>query len=281
MFSLKRFSMLVNMDFVYNKRLYLYYSMSIFCVFNLIHLFLRFYYDFSLTDIPTIDGIMFLFFASSYVVSIYMMFDHYRLIHDPLSSVFYLSLPVSTPERYFFVLFKFLFAFPLFLILCYYLSLNFAVLLDNVFFKEIKADFFSLGFLFGFLRITYVNYLMAFPIFLMSRLLFKSYPFLRAVVISVLFYILLEAFFSFVIFFTDKNLFKVAYKFSVSNKGGYLFLFRVSSMFFSVLLYFLAYFVLNNLGNPNSKTSLVILLGLISLFFLLSLLIVASLALLH
>ena len=280
MFSLKRFSKLLNMDFIYNKRLYLYCFVSVFGVLNLIHLFSRVCYNFSLIDLPA-DGIMFLFFASSYFVSIHMMLNHYKLIHDPLANVFYLALPVSTLERYFFVLFKFLFALPLFLILCYYLSLNFAVLLDGVFLKESGINFFSLGLIFRFLGITYFHYLMAFPIFLISRLLFGSYPFLRAVVISVLFYILLEAFFSFVIFFTDNNLFKITYNFSVSDKGHYLFLFNTSSALFSVLLYPFAYFVLRNLGNSNSKTGLVILLGLISFFSLLFFLLVASLALLY
>ncbi|AYE36435.1 ABC transporter permease [Borrelia turcica IST7] len=281
MFSLKRFYRLLNMDFIYNKRLYLYCFVSIFGVMNLMHLFLRFYYDFSLIDIPVIDGIMFLFFTSSYIVSIYMMFEHYKSIHDSLTSVFYLSLPVSTLERYFFVLFKFLFSLPLFLILCYYLSLNFTVLLDSIFLKENMTDYFSVGLLFKFFKMTYINYLMAFPIFLISRLLFKSYPFLKAVIISVLFYILLEAFFSFVIFFTDNNLFKVIYNFSVKDKGHYLFLFHASSMCFSFLLYFFAYFVLRNLGNLNSRTNLVILLGLISFFSVLFFLLVVSLALLY
>ncbi|WKC58126.1 ABC transporter permease [Borrelia sp. P9F1] len=280
MFNLKRFSRLFNMDFIYNKRSYLYFFMSVFGVLNLIHLFSRVCYSFSLIDLP-VDGIMSLLFVSSYFVSIHMMLNHYKLIHDPLTNVLYLSLPVSTLERYFFVLFKFLFVLPLFLILCYYLSINFAVLLDSIFLKENRTDFFSLGLIFRFLGITYFHYLKAFPIFLISRLLFRSYPLLRAMVIGVLFHILLEAFFSFVIFFTDNNLFKITYDFSVSNKGPYLFLFNTSSVLFSVLLYPFAYFVLRNLGNPNSKTVSVILLGLTSFFSLLFFMLVATLALLY
>ncbi|QMU99340.1 hypothetical protein F0310_02845 [Borrelia sp. A-FGy1] len=71
MFNLKRFSKFLNMDFLYNKRLYFYYFIAIFGTITLI-LFLSFYYDFSLIDSHIIDGIIFLFFVLSYITSIYI-----------------------------------------------------------------------------------------------------------------------------------------------------------------------------------------------------------------
>ncbi|WP_445436051.1 ABC transporter permease [Candidatus Borreliella tachyglossi] len=266
MFSLKRIANLFHIEFTYHKKLYLYFVILVFSVFILIHIFSRLYWINSLIDVrtPANEIIFFLFASSSYIISIYMMFDHYNAIHDPLRSVLYLSLPVSALERYFFNLVKFLFVFPLFLILCYYSAFNFIVLLDNVFSVENKTDYFSMHLIFKFLKMTYFNYLIAFPIFLLSSLIFKSYPFLKAVLIGVLLFGFLAAFFDFAIFFTDAYIFSELYNFSILHKGYSLF--KIVCMLFSSFLYFSLYFVLNNLGCLNSRSNLRILLGLIPFF---------------
>ncbi|AAX17899.1 ABC transporter permease [Borrelia turicatae] len=265
MFSLKRFFLLFNFDFVYHRKLYLYFVFSIFLVFPLIYFFLKIYGFTNLINFVFINSKLFFFvlFCIVYIVSIYNMFDHYKPIHDLLKDVFYLSLPVSTLERYLFVLVKFLFILPLFLIICCYISLNLTVLLDKNFFVGNQINYLSLYFVFSFFKETCVIYFVGFPIFLLSRIIFKNYPFFRAIVIGSLFFTLLVVFFYFVIFFVNTYLFKVGNDFG--GWGEYYFI-KFICMLFAGFIYFCAYFILKNLGNLNTKVNLSILAGVISFF---------------
>ncbi|AHH14076.1 ABC transporter permease protein [Borrelia hermsii MTW] len=278
MFSLMRFFGLFNVDFAYNKKLYLYFVISIFLVFPLSHIFLKIYGFVNLIDLFLIDNnglFFFVLFCVVYIVSIYNMFDHYKPIHDSLRNVFYLSLPVSTLERYLFVLVKFLFILPLFLGVCCYIGLNLTVLLDKNFFMGSKIGYPSLYLLFLFFKETYVIYLIGFPIFLLSRIIFKNYPFFKAIVIGSLSYTLLVVFFYFVIFFVNSYLFKVVYDFGIW--GEYYFI-KLICMFFAGFVYFCAYFILKNLGNVNTKINFSIYVGIISFFAALFFLLLAFLA---
>ncbi|AHH03570.1 ABC transporter permease protein [Borrelia nietonii YOR] len=64
MFSLMRFFGLFNVDFAYNKKLYLYFVISIFLVFPLSHIFLKIYGFVNLIDLFLIDnnGLFFSFY---------------------------------------------------------------------------------------------------------------------------------------------------------------------------------------------------------------------------
>ncbi|WP_235048132.1 ABC transporter permease [Borrelia persica] len=207
----------------------------------------------------------FILFPIIFFVSVHNMFNHYKSIHDPLKNVFYLSLPVSTLERYFFVLLKFLFLLPLFLLICCYLSFNIVVFLDQNLIMESKMHYyipFDVSLLF--IKNTYLVYLFGFSIFLFSRIMFKSHPFFKSVIIVSLYFILLGILFNFIIFFVDNYLFKVMSGFYNWVESYF---FKYIGISFAGFIYFYLYFVLRNLGNLNTrKIGFTILMGLTSFF---------------
>ncbi|BCR21993.1 ABC transporter permease [Borrelia sp. HM] len=281
MFSLKRYLNLFIFDFYHNKKLYFYFFISIFVALILIHFFVEifgstffFYFIFNDKAVLLLSfGIIF------YIVSIYRMFDHYKSIHDVYENIFYLSLPVSTLERYLFVLVQFLFILPLFLVSCFYTSLNLILLLVKIFHLGIKVFYFSPYHIVQFFGSTYVVYLIMFSMFLLSRIMFKSYPFFKAMIIGSIFSALLIIFFYFVIFFVDGYLFKIKCHFIFFSKRNY-FLMAIF-MLFSGFIYSYAYFLLKNLGNFNIKFSLSISLRLVSFFAILFFLLLGFLSVVY
>ncbi|AHH06638.1 ABC transporter permease protein [Borrelia crocidurae DOU] len=270
MFSLKRFFLLFNIDFVYHKKFYFYFVMSIFLIFPLIHVLFKSYLDFNLVELLVVDDslsntVFFLIlFCMMYFVSIYNMFSYFKSIHDPLKNVFYLSLPVSTLEKYLFVLSKFLFLFPLFVVICCYMGVNITVLLDKKLFLGNQTKTLSFNVFFMFVGNTYLIYFVGFSMLLLFRIVFKRFSFFKSVVIISLCYAALIVLFDFMMFFVNNYLFELKNNF---DKWGEYYFIKYISMSFALCSCFYSYFLLRNVGNLSTKKiNSNILVGLMSFF---------------
>ncbi len=181
MFSLKRFLNLFYFDFFYNKKFYILLIIKILGMIFISYFLVRFYFNFTATDFLRffVPKIMVL----TLIISMFAICDYYKVIHDPFRNILYLSLPVSTFERYFFNLIKYLFALPLILIFFYYLGLNIFLFLDNAFFvRGENAVFLELRYLSDFFFFSYLNFLSIFPIFMFFRIAFKTHPFIKVLI---------------------------------------------------------------------------------------------------
>ncbi|WP_418904522.1 hypothetical protein [Borreliella bavariensis] len=218
----------------------------------------RFYFNFTATDFLRffVPKIMVL----TLIISMFAMCDYYKVIHDPFRNILYLSLPVSTFERYFFNLIKYLFVLPLILIFFYYLVFNIFLFLDSAFFvRGENAVFLELRYLSDFFFFSYLNFLSIFPIFMFFRIAFKTHPFIKVLIfflgnIVLLFFFtsFLYLVFKYVPCFSDLI-------FSFDRFLGDFFLKIVySSAFF---LYLASYFKMVELGSVRKKGNLFAILG--------------------
>ncbi|EED29277.1 hypothetical protein PT136_02880 [Borreliella garinii] len=258
MFSLKRFLNLFYFDFFYNKKFYILLIIKILGMIFISYFLVRFYFNFTATDFLRffVPKIMVL----TLIISMFAICDYYKVIHDPFRNILYLSLPVSTFERYFFNLIKYLFALPLILIFFYYLGLNIFLFLDNAFFvRGENAVFLELRYLSDFFFFSYLNFLSIFPIFMFFRIVFKTHPFIKALIFFLGNIVLLFFFTSFLylvfkyvpcssdlIFSFDRFL------------GDFFFKIVYGSAFF---LYLASYFKIVELGSVRKKSNLFAILG--------------------
>ncbi|WKC76280.1 hypothetical protein [Borreliella valaisiana] len=259
MFSLKRFLNLFYFDFVYNKKFYILLIVKILGMIFISYLLVRFYFNFTATDFLKffVPKILIL----TLIVSMFVMCDYYKVIHDPFKNILYLSLPVSTFEHYFFNLIKYLFMLPLSLIFFYYLGLNIFLFLDNVFFLRSGEGFafLELRYLSDFFFFRYFNFLSIFPIFMFFRIAFKTHPFVKVFIFFLGAIILL--------FFSTSFIYSV-FKYSPCSSdlifsfdrflGDFFLKIVYSSAFF---LYLASYFKIVELGSVRKKSNLFAIVG--------------------
>ncbi len=236
MFSLKRF---LNMIFI-----------SYFLV--------RFYFNFTATYFLRffVPKIMVL----TLIISMFAMCNYYKVIHDPFRNILYLSLPVSTFERYFFNLIKYLFALPLILIFFYYLVLNIFLFLDTAFFvRGENAVFLELRYLSDFFFFSYLNFLSIFPIFMFFRIAFKTHPFIKVLIFFLGNIVLLFFFtyFSYLVFKDVQCSSDLIFSFDIFL-GDFFFKIVYSSAFF---LYLASYFKIVEFGSVRKKSNLFAIMG--------------------
>ncbi|WPM05760.1 hypothetical protein QIA41_01410 [Borreliella sinica] len=260
MFSLRRFLNLFYFDFFYNKKLYILSIVQILGMIFISYLLIRFYFNFSAIDflrffVPKI-------FVLTLIISMFAMYDYYKVIHDPFRNILYFSLPVSTFEHYFFNLIKYLFILPLILILFYYLGLNIILFLDNAFFlRSGNAVFLELGYLYDFFFFRYFNFVSIFSIFMFFRITFKTHPFVKVLIFFLGAIVLLFFFTSFLylvfkyspcssdlIFSFDRFLGNFFFK-MVYNLGGFL--------------YLASYFKIVEFGSVRKKSNLFVIAGVL------------------
>lgn len=258
MFSLKRFLNLFYFDFFYNKKFYILLIIKILGIIFISYFLVRFYFNFTATDFLRffVPKIMVL----TLIISMFAICDYYKVIYDPFRNILYLSLPVSTFERYFFNLIKYLFALPLILIFFYYLGLNIFLFLDNAFFvRGENAVFLELRYLSDFFFFSYLNFLSIFPIFMFFRIAFKTHPFIKVLIFFLGNIILL--------FFFTSFLYLVFKYVSCSSDlifsfdrflGDFFFKTVYGSAFF---LYLASYLKIVELGSVRKKSNLFAILG--------------------
>ncbi|WP_151060207.1 hypothetical protein [Borreliella turdi] len=258
MFSLKRFLNLFYFDFFYNKKFYILLIVKILGMIFISYLLVRFYFNFAATDflrffVPKIMGLVL-------IISMFAMCDYYKVIHDPFRNILYLSLPVSTFERYFFNLIKYLFGLPLILIFLYYLGFNIFLFLDGAFFaREENAVFLELRYLSDFFFFRYFNFLSIFPIFMFFRMSFKTHPFVKVLIFFLGTIVLLLSFTSFLYLIFKYSPCSLDLIFSFDRFLGDFFLKIVySSAFF---LYLASYFKIVEFGSIRKKSNLFAILG--------------------
>ncbi|WKC78116.1 hypothetical protein QIA31_03375 [Borreliella turdi] len=258
MFSLKRFLNLFHFDFFYNKKFYILLIVKILGMIFISYLLVRFYFNFAATDFLRffVPKIMVL----ALIISMFAMCDYYKVIHDPFRNILYLSLPVSTFERYFFNLIKYLFALPLILIFFYYFGLNIFLFLDGAFFaREENAVFLELRYLSDFFFFRYFNFLSIFPIFMFFRMSFKTHPFVKVLIFFLGTIVLLLSFMSFLYLVFKYSPCSLDLIFSFDRFLGDFFLKIVySSAFF---LYLASYFKIVEFGSIRKKSNLFAILG--------------------
>ncbi|WKC79032.1 hypothetical protein QIA30_03415 [Borreliella turdi] len=258
MFSLKRFLNLFYFDFFYNKKFYILLIVKILGMIFISYLLVRFYFNFAATDFLRffVPKIMVL----ALIISMFAMCDYYKVIHDPFRNILYLSLPVSTFERYFFNLIKYLFALPLILIFFYYFGLNIFLFLDGAFFaREENAVFLELRYLSDFFFFRYFNFLSIFPIFMFFRMSFKTHPFAKVLIFFLGTIVLLLSFTSFLYLVFKYSPCSLDLIFSFDRFLGDFFLKIVySSAFF---LYLASYFKIVEFGSIRKKSNLFAILG--------------------
>ncbi len=218
----------------------------------------RFYFNFTATDFLRffVPKIMVL----TLIISIFAICDYYKVIHDPFRNILYLSLPVSTFERYFFNLIKYLFALPLILIFFYYLGLNIFLFLDNAFFvRGENAVFLELRYLSNFFFFSYLKFLSIFPIFMFFRIAFKTHPFIKALIFFLGNIVLLFFFTSFLylVFKYVPCSSDLIFSFDRFLVDFFLKIVYGSAFF----LYLASYFKIVELGSVRKKSNLFAILG--------------------
>ncbi len=218
----------------------------------------RFYFNFTATDFLRffVPKIMVL----TLIISMFAMCDYYKVIHDPFRNILYLSLPVSTFERYFFNLIKYLFALPLILIFFYYLVLNIFLFLDTAFFvRGENAVFLELRYLSDFFFFSYLNFLSIFPIFMFFRIAFKTHPFIKVLIFFLGNIVLLFFFtsFSYLVFKYVQCSSDLIFSFD-RFLGDFFFKIVYSSAFF---LYLASYFKIVEFGSVRKKSNLFAIMG--------------------
>lgn len=258
MFSLKRFLNLFYFDFFYNKKFYYLLIIKILGMIFISYFLVRFYFNFTATDFLRffVPKIMVLTLS----ISMFAMCDYYKVIHDPFRNILYLSLPVSTFERYFFNLIKYLFALPLILIFFYYLVLNIFLFLDTAFFvRGENAVFLELRYLSDFFFFSYLNFLSIFPIFMFFRIAFKTHPFIRVLIFFLGNIVLLFFFtsFSYLVFKYVQCSSDLIFSFD-RFLGDFFFKIVYSSAFF---LYLASYFKIVEFGSVRKKSNLFAIMG--------------------
>nr|WP_267507149.1 hypothetical protein [Borreliella bavariensis] len=258
MFSLKRFLNLFYFDFFYNKKFYILLIIKILGMIFISYVLVRFYFNFTATDFLRffVPKIMVL----TLIISMFAMCDYYKVIHDPFRNILYLSLPVSTFERYFFNLIKYLFALPLILIFFYYLVLNIFLFLDTAFFvRGENAVFLELRYLSDFFFFSYLNFLSIFPIFMFFRIAFKTHPFIRVLIFFLGNIVLLFFFtsFSYLVFKYVQCSSDLIFSFD-RFLGDFFFKIVYSSAFF---LYLASYFKIVEFGSVRKKSNLFAIMG--------------------
>lgn len=258
MFSLKRFLNLFYFDFFYNKKFYILLIIKILGMIFISYFLVRFYFNFTATDFLRffVPKIMVL----TLIISMFAMCDYYKVIHDPFMNILYLSLPVSTFERYFFNLIKYLFALPLILIFFYYLVLNIFLFLDSAFFvRGENAVFLELRYLSDFFFFSYLNFLSIFPIFMFFRIAFKTHPFIKVLIFFLGNIVLLFFFtsFSYLVFKYVQCSSDLIFSFD-RFLGDFFLKIVYSSAFF---LYLASYFKIVELGSVRKKSNLFAIIG--------------------
>ncbi|AEW68907.1 Hypothetical protein KK9_0597 [Borreliella garinii BgVir] len=258
MFSLKRFLNLFYFDFFYNKKFYILLIIKILGMIFISYFLVRFYFNFTATDFLRffVPKIMVL----TLIISMFAMCDYYKVIHDPFRNILYLSLPVSTFERYFFNLIKYLFVLPLILIFFYYLVLNIFLFLDTAFFvRGENAVFLELRYLSDFFFFSYLNFLSIFPIFMFFRIAFKTHPFIKVLIFFLGNIVLLFFFtsFSYLVFKYVQCSSDLIFSFD-RFLGDFFFKIVYSSAFF---LYLASYFKIVEFGSVRKKSNLFAIMG--------------------
>ncbi|WP_215535408.1 hypothetical protein [Borreliella bavariensis] len=258
MFSLKRFLNLFYFDFFYNKKFYILLIIKILGMIFISYFLVRFYFNFTATYFLRffVPKIMVL----TLIISMFAMCNYYKVIHDPFRNILYLSLPVSTFERYFFNLIKYLFALPLILIFFYYLVLNIFLFLDTAFFvRGENAVFLELRYLSDFFFFSYLNFLSIFPIFMFFRIAFKTHPFIKVLIFFLGNIVLLFFFtyFSYLVFKDVQCSSDLIFSFDIFL-GDFFFKIVYSSAFF---LYLASYFKIVEFGSVRKKSNLFAIMG--------------------
>ncbi|WP_215540491.1 hypothetical protein [Borreliella bavariensis] len=258
MFSLKRFLNLFYFDFFYNKKFYILLIIKILGMIFISYFLVRFYFNFTATDFLRffVPKIMVL----TLIISMFAMCDYYKVIHDPFRNILYLSLPVSTFERYFFNLIKYLFALPLILIFFYYLVLNIFLFLDTAFFvRGENAVFLELRYLSDFFFFSYLNFLSIFPIFMFFRIAFKTHPFVKVLIFFLGNIVLLFFFtsFSYLVFKYVQCSSDLIFSFD-RFLGDFFLKIVYGSAFF---LYLASYFKIVEFGSVRKKSNLFAIMG--------------------
>nr|WP_267508226.1 hypothetical protein [Borreliella bavariensis] len=228
------------------------------CLAFISYFLVRFYFNFTATYFLRffVPKIMVL----TLIISMFAMCNYYKVIHDPFRNILYLSLPVSTFERYFFNLIKYLFALPLILIFFYYLVLNIFLFLDTAFFvRGENAVFLELRYLSDFFFFSYLNFLSIFPIFMFFRIAFKTHPFIKVLIFFLGNIVLLFFFtyFSYLVFKDVQCSSDLIFSFDIFL-GDFFFKIVYSSAFF---LYLASYFKIVEFGSVRKKSNLFAIMG--------------------
>ncbi|AJA90374.1 membrane protein [Borreliella chilensis] len=258
MFRLRRFLNLFYFDFIYNKKFYALLIAQILGMIFISYLLVRFYFNFSATDF--LRFIAPKIFILTLIISMFAIYDYYKVIHDPFKNILYFSLPVSSFEHYFFNLIKYLIALPLILIFLYYLGFNILLFLDNVFFlRSENAVYLELSYLSDFLFFRYFDFLSIFSIFIFFRIAFKTHSFVKTLIVFLGTVFLLFSFTSF---------FHSVFKYSPCSSDLIFYFDRFLDdlflkMFYSLgfFLYLASYFKIVEFGSVRKKGNLFAIVG--------------------